>query len=64
MSLASSLNYSVAMMSLSDRGLSDEKLQHLLNAAPLRSIILLEDVDTAFVSRERPGISKVLKIIF
>jgi len=55
MALASSLNYSIAMMSLSDRSLSDEKLQHLLNVAPLKSIILLEDVDTAFISREVPS---------
>ena len=39
-------------MSLSDRSLSDDRLNHLLSVAPQQSIILLEDVDAAFVSRE------------
>lgn len=40
------------MLSLSDRGLSDDRLNHLLSTAPQESIVLLEDVDAAFVSRE------------
>ena len=40
------------MLNLSDRGLSDDRLNHLLSVAPQQSIILLEDVDAAFVSRE------------
>lgn len=39
-------------MSLSDRSLSDDRLNHLLSVAPQQSIILLEDVDAAFVSRD------------
>ncbi|XP_072300199.1 mitochondrial chaperone BCS1-like [Eucyclogobius newberryi] len=39
-------------MSLSDRTLSDDRLNHLLSVAPQQSIILLEDVDAAFVNRE------------
>ena len=40
------------MLNLSDRGLSDDRLNHLLVVAPQQSIILLEDIDAAFVSRE------------
>ena len=32
--------------------MSDEQLNHLLNSAPPRSMLLLEDVDAAFWSRE------------
>lgn len=39
-------------MSLSDNSLSDDRLNHLLSVAPQQSIILLEDVDAAFVSRD------------
>lgn len=37
----------------------DDRLNHLMNTAPVQSIILLEDIDAAFVSREetRKGMS-------
>ncbi|XP_029442152.1 mitochondrial chaperone BCS1 isoform X1 [Rhinatrema bivittatum] len=50
--LAGELQYSICLMSLSDSGLSDERLNHLLSVAPQQSIILLEDVDAAFLSRD------------
>ncbi|KAJ3591803.1 hypothetical protein NHX12_006935 [Muraenolepis orangiensis] len=50
--LAGELGYSICLMSLSDRSLSDDRLNHLLSVAPQQSIILLEDVDAAFPSRE------------
>ncbi|XP_052269172.1 mitochondrial chaperone BCS1-like isoform X2 [Dreissena polymorpha] len=50
--LAGSLDYSICVLNLSERGLSDDRLNHLLTVAPEQSIILLEDVDSAFVSRE------------
>ncbi|KAM4730876.1 mitochondrial chaperone BCS1 [Anableps anableps] len=50
--LAGELGYSICLMSLSDRTLSDDRLNHLLSVAPQQSIVLLEDVDAAFVSRE------------
>lgn len=54
--LAGELDYSICVLNLSDRGLSDDRLSHLLSVAPQQSIILLEDVDAAFVSREdSPG---------
>ncbi len=50
--LAGELEYSICVLNLSDRGLSDDRLNHLLSVAPQQSIILLEDVDAAFSSRK------------
>ena len=52
--MAGELEYSIAVLNLSDRSMSDDRLQHRLADAPENSIILLEDVDSAFVSREDP----------
>ncbi|RZF40089.1 hypothetical protein LSTR_LSTR002492 [Laodelphax striatellus] len=50
--LAGELEYGICVMNLSDRSLSDDRLNHLLSIAPHNTIILLEDIDSAFVSRE------------
>lgn len=50
--LAGELEYGICLLNLSERGLTDDRLNHLLNVAPEQSIILLEDVDAAFASRE------------
>ena len=52
MALAGELQYSICVLNLSDRAMSDDRLQHRLADAPENSIILLEDIDAAFVSRE------------
>ena len=39
------------MLNLSERGLADDKLIHLLSNAPERSIVLIEDIDAAFNKR-------------
>jgi chaperone BCS1 len=49
--LAGSLEYNICVMSLSERGLTDDKLNHLLANVPERSLILLEDIDAAFTGR-------------
>ncbi|KAF9507978.1 hypothetical protein BS47DRAFT_265740 [Hydnum rufescens UP504] len=49
--LAGKLSYNICVLNLSQRGLMDDKLTHLLMNAPERSIILLEDVDAAFNKR-------------
>lgn len=49
--LAGSLDLSICLLNLSERGLTDDKLNHLLSNAPERSILLLEDVDAAFLGR-------------
>ena len=50
--LAGELEYSICVLNLSDRSMSDDRLMHRLADAPENSIILLEDVDAAFISRE------------
>ena len=49
--LAGKLSYNICVLNLSQRGLMDDKLNHLLMNAPERSIILLEDIDAAFNKR-------------
>lgn len=51
--LAGQLEYSICVMNLSDRGLTDDRLNHLMNVTPQQTIVLLEDIDACFVSRER-----------
>jgi chaperone BCS1 len=51
--LAGELNYSVAMINLSEMGMTDDKLAYLLTKLPKRSILLLEDADAAFVNRRQ-----------
>ncbi|UYV73713.1 BCS1L [Cordylochernes scorpioides] len=50
--LAGELEYSICLLNLSERGLSDDRLNHLMNVAPQQSIILLEDADAIFPTRE------------
>lgn len=50
--LAGKLEYGICLLNLSERGLTDDRLNHLLNVAPEQTIILLEDIDAAFISRE------------
>ncbi|XP_035221562.1 mitochondrial chaperone BCS1-like [Stegodyphus dumicola] len=57
--LAGELEYSICILNLSERGLSDDRLQHLMSVAPQQSIILLEDIDAAFVKREESAATKV-----
>ncbi|KXH47790.1 hypothetical protein CNYM01_06067 [Colletotrichum nymphaeae SA-01] len=52
-SLAGELDFSVAMVNLSEMGMTDDKLAYLLTKLPRRSILLLEDADSAFVNRRQ-----------
>ncbi|ESO07531.1 hypothetical protein HELRODRAFT_75858 [Helobdella robusta] len=58
--LAGELEFGICLLNLNQTGLSDDRLNHLLSVAPQQSIILLEDVDAAFASRdltkENPGV--------
>ncbi|KAF8425884.1 mitochondrial chaperone BCS1 [Tirmania nivea] len=49
--LAGELDYNICVLNLSERGLTDDRLNHLLTNLPERSIALLEDVDAAFGKR-------------
>ncbi|KZP12609.1 hypothetical protein FIBSPDRAFT_155584 [Athelia psychrophila] len=53
--LAGSLGYDICILNLSERGLADDKLNHLLSNAPERSFVLIEDVDAAFNKRVQTG---------
>ncbi|KAK0548434.1 Complex III assembly protein translocase and chaperone [Tilletia horrida] len=50
--LAGYHNLNICLLSLSDRGMTDDKLLHLLANAPERSVLILEDIDVAFASRD------------
>ncbi|KAI4255886.1 MAG: hypothetical protein LQ352_002339 [Teloschistes flavicans] len=49
--LAGELNYNIAILNLSERGLTDDRLNYLLTIVPKRTLVLLEDVDAAFSNR-------------
>ncbi|KAF8643766.1 hypothetical protein AX16_008785 [Volvariella volvacea WC 439] len=49
--LAGSLSYDICLLNLSERGLTDDKLNHLLSNAPERCFVLIEDIDAAFNKR-------------
>lgn len=51
--LAGKLDFNIAMLSLSQRGLHDDLLNHLLLNVPPRTIVLLEDADAAFSNRRQ-----------
>ena len=49
--LAGELDYNIAILNLSERGLTDDRLNYLLTVMPRRTILLLEDADAAFGNR-------------
>lgn len=51
--LAGELDFNIAMLHLSQRGLTDDLLYHLLSVVPPRTIVLLEDADAAFTNRRQ-----------
>ncbi|KAG4032459.1 hypothetical protein MFRU_007g03610 [Monilinia fructicola] len=51
--LAGELNFGVAMINLSERGMTDDRLAHFLTKLPPRTLVLLEDADAAFVNRKQ-----------
>ncbi len=50
--LAGELNYNICVLSLGEQTMTDDRLNHLLVHAPPRTLLLLEDVDAAFLKRE------------
>lgn len=51
--LAGELDFDIAILNVSERGLTDDRLNHLLTKVPQRTIVLLEDADAAFVNRRQ-----------
>lgn len=49
--LAGELDYNIAILNLSERGLTDDRLNYLLTIIPKRTLVVLEDVDAAFSNR-------------
>ncbi|KAL6937543.1 Complex III assembly protein translocase and chaperone [Hanseniaspora osmophila] len=49
--LAGHLDYNICILNLAESNLTDDRLNHLMNNIPERSILLLEDVDAAFNKR-------------
>ena len=49
--MAGELDYNICILSLSDEGMTDDRLAQALSVVPQRSIVLLEDIDAAFGSR-------------
>ncbi|OBU01461.1 hypothetical protein VE01_00072 [Pseudogymnoascus verrucosus] len=52
LALAGEVGCGVAIVNLSERGLTDERLSVLLSKVPPKTILLLEDADAAFVERK------------
>ncbi|KAF1734510.1 Mitochondrial chaperone BCS1 [Beauveria bassiana] len=52
-SLAGELDFGVAMINLSEMGMTDDKLAYLLTKLPKRTLLLLEDADAAFTNRRQ-----------
>ena len=50
--LAGHMQYNICVLNLNERSLTDDKLSYLLATTPPRSLLLLEDVDAAFVQRD------------
>lgn len=51
--LAGEMDFNIAMLSLSQRGLTDDLLNQLLVKVPPRTVVLLEDADAAFNNRQQ-----------
>mmetsp|Transcript_5393 Transcript_5393/g.6255 ORF Transcript_5393/g.6255 Transcript_5393/m.6255 type:complete len:445 (-) Transcript_5393:622-1956(-) len=51
--IAGELDYNICILNLSENNLTDDRLNHLMNHIPERSILLLEDIDAAFNKREQ-----------
>lgn len=53
LALAGELDFGVAMVNLSETGMTDDKLAYLLTKLPKQCLLLLEDADAAFVNRRQ-----------
>ncbi|KAL7664794.1 Mitochondrial chaperone BCS1 [[Candida] zeylanoides] len=51
--LAGELDYNICILNLAENNLTDDRLNHLMNHIPARSLLLLEDVDAAFSKRQQ-----------
>ena len=63
LAIAGRFSLAICMLNLSSRSLDDDTLNQLLNAAPKKCAILLEDIDLAFHSESRITISGLLNAL-
>ncbi|KAL0089250.1 P-loop containing nucleoside triphosphate hydrolase protein [Phycomyces blakesleeanus] len=63
-SLAGELGLNIYVVSLSNKGLTDDTLGELVSGTPNRCILLVEDVDAAFVHRNRADGSGTNSVTF
>lgn len=63
MALAGEVRLAICVLSLSNRSLDDDSLNTLLNTAPLKSLVLLEDIDRAFTNDSRVTMSGLLNAL-
>lgn len=63
MALAGELGMAICLVSLSNRSVDDDSLNSLLNSAPKKCIVLLEDIDRAFNAESRVTMSGLLNAL-
>ncbi|KAI9032894.1 mitochondrial chaperone BCS1 [Phycomyces nitens] len=63
-SLAGELGLNIYVVSLSNKGLTDDTLGELVSGTPNRCILLVEDVDAAFIHRNRTDPSATNSVTF
>ncbi|KAJ5047066.1 uncharacterized protein L3040_002910 [Drepanopeziza brunnea f. sp. 'multigermtubi'] len=51
--LAGELDFGIALINLSQRGMTDDRLSQMMTVLPPRTILLLEDADAAFSNRQQ-----------
>jgi chaperone BCS1 len=51
--LAGELDFGIALVNLSERGVTDDRLASLMTSLPARTLLLLEDADAAFTNRRQ-----------
>lgn len=51
--IAGHLNYNLCILNLAELTLTDDRLNHLMNSIPPRSILVLEDIDSAFDEKRK-----------
>eukprot|EP00760_Papus_ankaliazontas_P013134 PhM_4_TR15652/c0_g1_i1/m.61346/K08900/BCS1; mitochondrial chaperone BCS1 len=63
MALAGELQMAICLVALSNRSVDDDSLNQLLNSAPKKCIVLLEDIDRAFSADSRVTMSGLLNAL-
>jgi len=57
--LAGYFKMNICIVNLSEKHMNDETLNQLLNSAPLRSVLVLEDIDAAYANRDSDSLNGI-----